>query len=116
MTLEELLNKLIEKGWKPWWKEKFKLEVRQSSIELITDYWKFYSLNDLCSIESWFWQFVCENELYKYNKKTCIQAQVKQFWYDDDDWLLFQDDAEYRLMLSSIQDKKEDFILSNVKI
>lgn len=114
MTLEELLNKLIQMGWKPFWKEIKKLQ---------RDWDRFYyqwaidspSLRDLVSIESGFRQFVCEKRFWKTwymaNEPICT-------WTDFDKCYSFHHyerwNYKYRLMLSSIQTDLEKFILDNV--
>jgi len=69
--MEELLNKLIEKGWKPFGKDqKFGIWIETSPYKKIRvclkkpdyDYY-VYSYRDLVSKESGLWQFVCENKL-----------------------------------------------------
>lgn len=112
MTLETLLNKLIELGWFPWGQGWFTININEREINLCENwpldcYW-FYSLNDLCSIDSWIWQFVCEKWLYVwskskheliYNCETIEQYSIN-FW----------------LMLSSIQEDKTRFLLDNIKL
>lgn len=99
--LEELLNKIIDMWWNPRW------EIAVNCIEcnnkqVVIDY-RFdvtvYSLNDLSSIDSGFWQFVCEKGLHK--NKPCI------------DWFSI---LETLLMYSSITPDKTQFILDNVII
>lgn len=115
MTLEELLNKLIEKGWKPMWIEKEDIETidydkkrKKISIWYMNwetpskwDFdWLFLDLRQLTAKESWLWQFVCENKLI-------VPDHMKQYnWYGY--WL-----CECALL---DEDKLEDFILSNIKV
>lgn len=128
MTLEELLNKLIEKGWKPFGKEKKELKFIEIWKEMLLgweeNYYcsKWYSYRELVSKESWLWQFVCENHLYIYKmweNKNFIQDYFKneyseccyQYLYDKSCY-------EYYLLESSLKDESEleDFLLSNIKI
>lgn len=103
--LEQLLNSLIEKGWKPRWLNIMWKIVIDYDIEFAFDiydslqkwHWNF---RELVSKESWLWQFVCENMLLE-------PDHMKQYnWY------------EYRLMQSALcdEDKLEEFLLSNIKI
>ena len=122
MTLEELLNKLIEKGWKPyWWKNIKKATNEWWFCSFIRDSKKGFgwmseiSHRELASKESGLWQFVCENKLVKVKDKKVrfmyedlerTQNYFSRFWYD------------YRLIESALtdEDKLEDFILSNIKV
>ena len=104
--LEQLLNSLIEKGWKPFGDENVK-EIRiYSDMDMECIYWKkksdfyYFSPRKITSKESWLWQFVCENKLLK-------PDHMKQYnWY------------EYRLIESSLKDESEleDFLLSSIKL
>lgn len=114
MTLEQLLNKLIEKGWEPRWYDVSTLKVNIALHDcIIFDFrnwlitWCKYSINDLCSIESGLWKFVCENDLYvdwdfPSNPLTNLDIYI---------W-----DFRYWIMLSSILPDKEKFLLDNIKI
>jgi len=115
--LEQLLNSLIEKGWKPrWYKNIIRLnwcdwyiismEDENRSIEIDK------SIRDLTAKESWLWQFVCENMLI--NKK----------WFYWDEYCIAEH-CEYtpkyykfRLIESALKDESEleDFLLQNIKL
>lgn len=118
-SLEELLNKLIQK----WFNKIFdlygveKISVQhyrdvddnplvKVTIETSADYYE-YSLRDLVSIESGFRQFVCENDLYD-EDKNCI-------WLSYDGWI-WEQDYRYWLMISSVEESLEKFILDNVRV
>jgi len=130
--LEQLLNSLIEKGWKP------RGEYKIHSCKYIE--WKFKSeytiawllqvlyrsLRELVSKESWLWQFVCENGMVRR-----IEANSWYIWelvdnYSDDDEVIKRynsfwekgSDYQYRLIESSLKDESEleDFLLSNIKV
>ena len=119
--MEELLNKLIEKGWKPrgknaynccdnakriwyeWWEESYR-----EYIEITP--------RKLTSKESWLWQFVCENGMIKniyctwdkYDENSCPvpnQQHLDKYY-------------EYRLIESALIDesKLEQFLLDNIKV
>ena len=136
-NMEELLNKLIEKGWKPFGITCTDF-IKGTGLECIPSYcfnphphmwfawWtrKYHrpSLRQIVSKESWLWQFVCENHLYIYKmweNKNFIQDYFKneyneccyQYLYDKSCY-------EYYLLESSLIDESEleDFLLSNIKL
>ena len=123
MSMEELLNKLIEKGWKPFgmWKKRkvFARWDKTVSFSYQDDEWiEFYTylIRDVVSKESWLWQFVCENKLWKdideekyWHKKTPKMSELRSYDYHFE---------EYRLIESALQDesKLEDFLLDNIKV
>ena len=128
--MEELLNKLIKKWWKP-----FKIKSDNMWLyclkdnKIVISYYdfdtewecnhedKWCDLRQLTSKESWLWQFVCENWMVKELKEEkLIEIYDNLRWrtetvYDDEKY-------EYRIIESALidEDKLEDFILSNVKI
>ena len=103
MELEKLLNKLIEKGWKPFGWE----EVREAKKWRYNNlcYWfdshpELYHIRRLVSIESWLWQFVCENKLLE-------PDHMREYnWY------------EYWIIQSALCDEEdlEKFLLDNIKL
>ena len=126
--MEELLNKLIEKGWKPF-------GIKSDNIclyclkdnKIVISYYEFdtewecdhedkrCSYRELVSKESWLWQFVCENKLvntkdkkvrYRYEDLERTQNYYSWYWY------------EYRLIECALKDEKdlEKFLLDNIKI
>jgi len=102
-TLEELLNALIDKWWKPRW-----FEISNPDYSPLVE----YSVSDLCSIESWLWQFVCEKELFIRKSKydmIRVNYNVTQRSHNTKHF-------EFWIMLSSIQEDKEKFLLDNIKI
>lgn len=120
MTLETKLNKLIELWRKPYW-------LNFKKIEEVC--WLFYlqpnispySLNDLCSISSLLRQFVCEKWLVVWYSEEYDEADIWPSHIEHSDWTVSnqmdfnsQEDYQYRLMLSSIQEDKEKFLLDNI--
>lgn len=125
--LEQLLNSLIEKGWKP-----FGWEVREAKKWSYNNlyYWfdshpELYHIRMLVSKESNLWQFVCENKMIPYDEDWYTWYERTKDYYDDfensnskmldlaiDNWY------EYRLIESSLKDESEleDFLLSNIVI
>ena len=116
MTTEELLNKLIEMGWKPWGKEKCYFKNTRIS-EWLKIYYElgyiYMSFNDLCSIDSGLRQFVVEKWLDKWYNGTASIIQNNWIWYWEKSFVISS--TEYRLMLSSIQEDKAKFILEFIK-
>lgn len=133
--MEELLNKLIKRGWKPF-------KIREDNMwlyylsdnKIVISYYEFDTewecnhedkwcdLRQLTSKESWLWQFVCENHLYIYKmweNKNFIQDHFKneyneccyQYLYDKSCY-------EYYLLESALcaEDKLEKFLLDNIKV
>lgn len=145
MELEKLLKKLIKRGWKPRWYEdvyKFKLykwwytinrPQKQKLISFATEtrhyinwtdyiWYKWYSLRELFSKESWLWQFCCKNKLVNI-WKTYLAAYTKRF---RDVYELRKDESdeysdteyEYRIIESSLRDesKLERFLVDHINI
>lgn len=123
MTLEELLNKCIQRGWKPfWWKD-----IKRANNE-----WWFVcfvhkskrrpwlsevSHRELVSKESNLWQFCVENDLIDYSKVRAywisfapIDTPIKELSNYDNVHRLLRDCA------SLDEDKLEEFLLNNIKI
>ena len=67
--LENLLNSLIWRGWKPFGEEALRIDVENNAIIIIPDDFfaddKKVSIRDISSLDSGLWQFVCRNKLYK---------------------------------------------------
>lgn len=117
MTLEELLNKLIEKGFIPFnipeiTEIKYistKNKLRITSHQNNRDYKDDFSLRDIVSRSSWLWQFVCENGMIKELKEWSC------WWH----WIEYAPcDYEYWLCESAWRDESEleQFLLNNILI
>lgn len=127
--IKELLNKLIKLGWKPRG-----YETNEINIEDATQYeWKIYikfwtedknnyrraiyTLRDLVSLESGLWQFICEKWLYNKDNKDFInrmyldEAEMK---YIGNDRHLYNYNYEFWIMLSSIEEDIEQFLIDNM--
>lgn len=122
--MEELLNKLIEKGWKPRWenvelywvsKNTFweRIVIFIGNAGWFKKWWCTY--RELVSKESGLWQFVCEKEL------------VYRIWHDEktykkrknDDWeTKFAYSSDYWIIQSSLceEENLEQFLLDNIKV
>lgn len=131
MELVELLNKLIEKGWKPRWLKHKIFSVQRTPDNMIYFDWWFalercYDFRRLTSKESGLWQFVCENMLfvirtpleedYRWQHIECILNKPNRVYYknDIDRWY----DYQYRLIESALKDESEleKFLLDNIKV
>ena len=134
--MEELLNKLIEKGWKPrnvisknTYIYKVEDKINLSYSEFLEDEWEvmhedeWYNLRDLVSKSSWLWQFVCENGMFKKEWEYRAKRRHCHWWEHDEDF--YHDisytkkyDYEYRLIESALKDESEleQFLLDNIKI
>jgi len=127
MTIEQLLNKLIEKGWKPfedndvirvkcWYSVHF---LCRPIVNFVLDWYAEATVplkEILTSRSSWLWQFVCENRLWKdvdeekyWHKKTPKISELRSYDYHFE---------EYRVIESSLKDESEleQFLLSNIKV
>lgn len=113
--MEELLNKLIEKGWKPRW----------IYTSIIGWYWlvrceeyiwsprnERKSYRELVSKESGLWQFCCRNKLVDW----------KPEWIKTCGWVVREENqphnSYYRIIESALcdEDELEKFLLDNIKI
>lgn len=122
MKLEELLNKLINLWWKPRRidiDKSNKIVVVYDEIVLELDnfarwYRKKFSLNDLCSLDSWLREFVCwlDKDYLPFCSKCNIKLESNNDKIKWDVW--YEEEVNFRLMLSSIQEDKEKFILDNI--
>ena len=123
--LIELLNKLIEKGWSPFGYHEWKYwynEIEYFNNELTLSFgewaWKFiktYSLRNISSIDSWLWQFVCENWMIKDEDK--YRKRMKNLTITDNKVCL-SSEYEYYLLESALcdEDKLEQFLLNSIII
>ena len=123
--LENLLNSLIKRGWKPAWfpgESEIKISedwdvVLYMNAEDVTLAVKV-KLRNLVSIESGLWQFVCANALHKH---TWDELVLNPSWRPDwlsADWSFFCWDSEYRLLESALIPEKElaKFLIDNIII
>lgn len=114
--LENLLNKLIEKGWKP-----FELDWITNAVY---DCWKIvfrqkgkhsfsYSIREMVSLESGLWQFICDNKLY--NRTYNFRENVRKTWYNI--WW-FSHNFQYWVLESALMSEEDllKFLIDNIKI
>lgn len=114
--MEKLLNKLIEKGWKPRNIECTGVKSTDYCLEFYTKAIGWISKDErhLVSKESWLWQFVCENEMVEHIDKD---RRHHNEW-NLKDMVYFDDEYEYRIIESALcdEDKLEQFLLENIKV
>lgn len=128
--MEELLNKLIEKGWKVFgmWKKRkvFARWDKTVSFSYQDDEWiEFYTylIRDVVTKESWLWQFVCENGMVRLDTDSW-ESDSYLCYYNidgypkDDRFEMERDDYRFRLIESALKDESEleDFLLDNIKV
>jgi len=128
--LEQLLNSLIEKGWKPRWHNDFVSFDKVDVYHFLADRWDYYTWNynirEFVSKESWLWQFVCENGMVGrwdwITKKKKVKDTDSWSWdeviYYSVIWSYNETDYQYRVIESALcdEDKLEEFLLSNIKV
>lgn len=113
--LEQLLNSLIEKGWKPRWHINYKICKYNDMLEKVSfnnkDYiwlWE-HSLRELVSKESWLWQFVCENGMQK--ERPPYNRDSDTYWFTIQEY-------QYRLIESALKDESEltELLLNSISL
>lgn len=123
--LEQLLNTLIKKGWKPRWRKKtLHITIYDCDLNVYLDWWFMdedkKSFRELVSKESWLWQFVCENKMEKKMEKNhrwiWINSWAKSAYQSYP--LYSMERYEYRVIESSLKDDSEleDFLLNSIKL
>lgn len=129
MTLEELLNILLERGWKPRNREKTLHICCYDKCKWMDYQWVHLDgwfmnedskkFRELVSKESGLWQYVCENGMVNTNdtpEENAINCWIHnkkdltEWWY--------MRNYQYRLIESALKDESEleSFILDNIKI
>lgn len=142
MKLEQLLNNLIEKGWRPFgiygnweleWEricieeqDEYTNEYRNKVYYINVDYVEFnwlydedknftdkFSIRDMVSKSSGLWQFCCDKWL----------VEMYEWWYWQNIFPLDSKeydytDYQYWILESSLidEDKLEKFLLENIKV
>lgn len=120
--LEQLLNSLIEKGFRPFWKyDKLMWSWRFWSRQFVK-FWIFpeeeFTLRELVSINSGLWQFVCENWMIAGYDTSEYYTNYRRFNKEDFTECRYLREYQYRIIESSLKDESEleDFLLSNIVI
>ena len=119
--LENLLTSLVERGRKPFWKERcFKVEsVDKNTYEVNCGNIGYRcSLRDLVSLESGLWQFVCDRSLLKSIWKARAKEPSMFALGFKSEVLALSFEPEYRLLESSLIPEEElgKFLVDNIKI
>ena len=119
--IEQLLNKLIEMWWKPRDMCGMFITIYETTgnISVHSDWYEVdetYSINDLCSLESWLRQFVCwlDKDYLPFCSKCYIKVVSNNDKVKSDEY--YEEEVNFRLMLSSIQEDKAKFLTDNIKI
>lgn len=115
--VEKLLSSLIKKGWEPWNRKADFCEYRFWKIRFIKESGEIvglYTIRSLVSIESGFWQFVCQNKLL--SDKVDLQDYLEDsYWFRrcpfDTNWM-------YRIMQSALYSEEDlaKFLVENIKV
>lgn len=122
MTLENLLNTLIQRGRKPFGEYDNLMTYWQDNWRKVFWFWVLweveYSLRELVSKESWLWQFVCENGMVNQCKMDWIKNL--EIWSDKMEVEInyWSSDYETWIIESALKDesKIEDFLLNSIKL
>lgn len=131
--LEKLPNTLIEKGWNPrgieWVDiDFFNLDMKRKIIHIwYMDYsnpekeiyeQEFKAFRELVSLESWLWNFLCDNKLIKQTSKEWVLNPTYWPEWADCDWSIQSNEAQYRLLESALLPEEElgKFLVENIKI
>ena len=133
--LEQLLNSLIQKGWRienpkarisdvkyMYWLRELRIVYETDRRDAVRQ----YPIRFLVSKESWLWQFVCDREHRFIDKKNYegirLDKRLKNPYVDYDgvnteyEWITSLD-YQFRLIESSLKDESEleDFLLNSIK-
>ena len=117
--LENLLTSLVQRGWKPfnyiWTVDRIEIDDNfEISIIFITWEFTYHTLRDLVVLESWLWQFVCRNKLYKKTnekfRESVSKVSLNTWW--------FAHNYQYRLLESALLPEEElaKFLVENIVI
>ena len=129
--LEQLLNSLIEKGWKPFgfrW-QKTRIEIERDK-ELDIQIFKLnytiierhnrisWSLRNLTSKESWLWQFCVENGMVGDKEDLYSRDLIDEGRDYIPETYSSSRHYEFRVLTSALIDESEleRFILNNIKV
>ncbi|MBB1578521.1 MAG: hypothetical protein HG424_000855 [candidate division SR1 bacterium] len=114
--LENLLNSLIWRGWKPFGEEAMRIDVENNTIIIIPDDFfaddKKVSIRDISSLDSGLWQFVCRNKLYKKTNEK-FRENVSKVGLNTG-W--FTHNHQFRLLESALLPEEElgQFLIDNI--
>ena len=132
--LEQLLNSLIEKGFRPFWKKadhclgcRYNNDwAGMSGMYKYVGFWwwdgviadRKVPLRSLVSKSSWLWQFVCERWMVKHEVYEDIQSWEHTTAEHSDFWYTSWDNYEFYIIESSLKDESEleEFLLNSIKL
>jgi len=130
--LSKLLNDLVRMWWKPFNRDKTLHIDCYDKCKWLNYKWVHLdgwfmneenrTLRELVSIDSWLWQFVCENGMV--DKQHWYIEELKWWKADDDEewhdnWEeRYSTEYQFRLIESSLKDESEleDFLLQSIVI
>ena len=119
--LSKLLNDLLRMWWKPFNREKTLHIDCYDKCKWLNYKWihldgwfmneESRTLRELVSIDSWLWQFICENKLQPTNRSGGWEYSDGYTW-----WTCMA--YQFRLIESSLKDESEleDFLLNLIKL
>ena len=119
--LENLLNSLIQRGWKPWGEKSKKIMIRSSRIFVYNSEWYINPegkhIRSIVSLESRLWQFVCDRSLLKSIWKARAKEPSISALGVKSEVLALSFEPEYRLLESALIPEKElaKFLIDNIK-
>lgn len=120
--LENLLNSLIKRGWKPWGEKSKKIIIRASRIFVYNSEWYINPegkhIRSIVSLESGLWQFVCDRSLLKSIWKARAKEPSISALGFKSEVLALSFEPEYRLLESALIPEKElvKFLVENIKL
>lgn len=132
MTLEQLLNELIKKGWQPFgwpyydkfiiesnWDMCFRWQYPWTDWTHSYDYnFDYFKIRELVSKESLLWQFCVENNLLSREDDSIYNLWIIQYVKDNHQTPLTYATVIWWLIESALcdEDKLEQFLLENIKV
>ena len=116
--LETLLTSLVQRGWKPYGNKALDIDIEDDTVIITPD--NFFAddlevnIRSIVSLESWLWQFVCRNKLYKKTNEK-FRESVSKVWLNT--WW-FAHNHQYRLLESALIPEEElgEFLVDNIKV
>ena len=120
--LENLLNSLIQRGWKPWGEKSKKIMIRSSRIFVYNSEWYINPegkhIRSIVSLESRLWQFVCDRSLLKSIWKARAKEPSISALGFKSEVLALSFEPEYRLLESALIPEEDlaKFLIENIVI
>lgn len=120
--LENLLNSLIQRGWKPWGEKSKKIIIRSSRIFVYNSKWYINPegkhIRSIVSLESGLWDFACDRSLLKSIWKARAKEPSISALGFKSEVLALSFEPEYRLLESALIPEEElgKFLVDNIRI